>query len=81
MLFGKVINKYYLKYLHFFLFGLVALIAVDVSQLEIPKLYNYLINGINEGLVEINGEIIPFDFQFVLTKICEPMMWIALIMI
>lgn len=81
MLFGKVINKYYLKYLHFFLFGLTALIAVDLSQLEIPKLYNYLINGINEGLVEINGNIIPFDFQFVLTKICEPMMWIALIMI
>ncbi len=81
MLFGKVINKYYLKYLHFFFLGLIALIAVDVSQLEIPKLYNYLINGINEGIVEVNGEKIVFDFQFVLTQICEPMMWIALIMI
>jgi len=81
MLFGKIINRYYLKYLHFFLFGLIALIAVDVSQLEIPKLYNYLINGINNGVVEINGAQVPFNFQFVLDKICEPMMWIALIMI
>ena len=66
MLFGKFINRYYLKYLHLFLFGLVALIAVDYAQLEIPKLYKYLINGINEGVVEINGQMLPFNFDFVL---------------
>ena len=81
MLFGKFINRYYLKYLHMFIFGLIALIAVDVSQLEIPKLYNYLINGINTGVVELNGAEVPFDFNFVLKEICEPMMWIALMMI
>ena len=81
MLFGKIINRYYLKYLHLFLVGVIALVAVDISQLEIPKLYNYLINGINTGFVEINGANVPFDFDFVLTKICEPMMWIALAMI
>ena len=81
MLFGKFINRYYLKYLHMFIFGLIALIAVDVSQLEIPKLYNYLINGINTGVVELNGAEVPFNFDFVLKEICEPMMWIALMMI
>ena len=80
MLFGKFINRYYLKYLHFILLGLIALVAVDYAQLEIPKLYKYLINGINTGVVEINGQAIPFDFQFVLKYICEPMMWIIFAM-
>ena len=81
MLFGKIINKYYLRYLHFFIFGVISLIAVDTASLEIPELYNYLINGVNNGFVEVNGQTVPFDFQFVLTEICEPMMWIALLMI
>ncbi len=81
MLFGKYINRYYLKYLYMFLLGLVALIAVDYAQLEIPKLYNYLINGINDGFVEIDGQMVAFDFQFVLDKICQPMMWIILAMV
>lgn len=80
MLFGKFINRYYLKYLHFFLLGLIALVAVDYAQLEIPKLYKYLINGINNGVVEIDGQALPFDFQFVLKYICEPMMWIIFAM-
>lgn len=81
MLFGKYINRYYLKYLHMFLLGLVALIAVDYAQLEIPELYNYLINGINEGFVEIDGQLVTFDFNFVLDKICLPMMWIIFAMV
>lgn len=81
MLFGKFINKYYLRYLHLFLLGLIALVAVDYAQLEIPRLYNYLINGINTGFVEIDGQSVAFDFAFVLDKICEPMMWVIAIMI
>ena len=81
MLFGKHINRYYLKYLYLFLFGLVALVTVDYAQLEIPRLYNYLINGINEGVVEIDGQTVDFDFTFVLKRICEPMMWIICAMI
>ncbi len=80
MLFGKFINRYYLKYLHFILLGLIALVAVDYAQLEIPKLYKYLINGINTGVVEIDGQALPFNFQFVLKYICEPMMWIVFAM-
>lgn len=80
MLFGKFINRYYLKYLHLILLGLLALIAVDYAQLEIPKLYKYLINGINTGSVEIDGQIFAFDFSFVLERICEPMLLIILAM-
>ena len=78
MLFGKSINRYYLKYLHLFLLGLIALVTIDYAQLEIPKLYRYLINGINTGFVEINGQALPFDFNFVLDRICAPMMLIIL---
>ena len=82
MIFGKHINRYYLRYLHLFLFGLLALIAVDVCQLEIPKLYNYLINGINAGEVTLkNGEVVPFNFTFLLDKICLPMLIIVLAMV
>lgn len=81
MLFGKFVNRYYLKYLYMFLFGVVALIAVDYAQLEIPVLYKYLINGINTGVVEMDEQIVAFDFNFVLKHICEPMMWIICFMI
>lgn len=78
MLFGKYINRYYLKYLHLIVFGLIALVAVDAFQLEIPKLYKYLINGITYGEVELNGQIVPFNFDFLLEKICMPMLFIIL---
>ena len=81
MLFGKFINRYYLKYLHLFLLGLLALVAVDYAQLEIPKLYRYLINGINTGFVTIDGQTFAFNFKFVLDYICQPMMWIILAMV
>ena len=81
MLFGKSINRYYLKYLHLFLLGVIALVTVDYAQLEIPKLYRYLINGINTGMVEINGQALAFDFNFVLDRICMPMMLIILALV
>ncbi len=74
MLFGKYINKYYFRYLHLILIGLAALVAIDVLQLEIPKLYQYLINGITYGEVEINGVMQAFDINFLLEKICMPML-------
>jgi ATP-binding cassette subfamily B protein len=44
MIFGKTINKYYLKYAHFFLIGIIALITVDLFQLEIPLITRDLVN-------------------------------------
>lgn len=38
MLFGKYINKYYLKYAFFFLLGIAFLVLVDIVQLKIPGL-------------------------------------------
>ncbi len=86
MLFGKHINRYYLRYLHLFIFGLLALVAVDMAQLDIPQLYEYLINGLNSlidgtKMVEVKGEMLPFDFDFVLKYLCEPMMWIILVLV
>ena len=81
MLFGKSINRYYLKYLHLFLLGIISLVTIDYAQLEIPKLYRYLINGVNTGVVEMGGQTLPFDFDFVLNNICEPMMLIILSLI
>ena len=81
MLFGKSINRYYLRYLHLLLLGTLALVMVDYAQLEIPELYRYLINGINTGVVEIGGEVLPFNFDFVLDHICRPMMFIILAMV
>lgn len=37
MIFGRHINRYYLKYLHYFLIGLIALVVVDYLQLMIPE--------------------------------------------
>ena len=55
MIFGKHINRYYLKFGPVLLLGLVALVAVDYLQLEIPKLYGAVINGINTGFVSISS--------------------------
>ena len=46
MLFGRHINKYYLKYGVLFLFGLASLIVVDWVQLEIPTIIGNIIDGL-----------------------------------
>ncbi len=73
MVFGKHINKYYLKHGPMLVLGLFALIMVDYFQLEIPRLYQYVINGMNEGQVAIDGTLHTFDLDFVLEKVCLPM--------
>lgn len=81
MIFGKHINKYYLRYGYLLLFGMVALIAVDYFQLEIPELYNCVVNGLTYGQVEIDGQIIPFDMAFLLDRVCLPMLFIILMLL
>ena len=73
MIFGKHINRYYLRYALPLLLGLVSLVAVDWFQLEIPKLYRMVINGMNTGAAESNGATVPFDMDFLLEKICLPL--------
>lgn len=81
MLFGKHINRYYLRYLPVLLLGLAALLMVDYIQLIVPELYRNTINGINEGVVELKGELVPFDMDYVLDHICLPLIGVILSMV
>lgn len=49
MIFGKHINRYYLRYLHLFILGIAGLVLVDIYQLVIPELFGNLIDGINKN--------------------------------
>ena len=49
MLFGKYVNKYYLKYAIFFLIGIAALVAVDWIQLYIPEYLGEVVKILQEG--------------------------------
>lgn len=81
MIFGKHINKYYLKYAVWILLGLLALVVVDWFQLIIPNLYQMVINGMNQGYVVVDGVQRVFDMDFLLDEICMPMVWIILCMV
>ena len=81
MIFGRHINRYYLKYAWMLLLGLAALIAVDYLQLEIPELYQMIINGMNRGYVTVDGVETAFDMAFLLDRICMPMVVIILCMV
>ena len=78
MIFGKHINRYYLKFGWMLVLGLVALVAVDFLQLEIPGLYQLVINGINAGVVTVDGVEYVFDMDFLLDRICMPMVGVIL---
>ena len=88
MLFGKHVNRYYIKHAPMLLLGILALLLVDYFQLEIPELYGLVVNGTNaviksreaaaSGITLIpeimyKGELVVFNLDFVLDKICLPM--------
>ena len=81
MLFGKHINRYYIRYAPILLLGIAALILVDVVQLKIPELYRLLINGMNTGLVVKDGAAQAFDLDFLLDDICLPTLVIVCAMV
>lgn len=51
MLFGKYINKYYLKYWAFFLIGIIFLIVVDYLQLYVPEFLGQIIDFFDNSSV------------------------------
>lgn len=81
MVFGKHINRYYLRFAPLLLLGLATLTMVDYLQLEIPALYQMVINGLNQGFVMVDGVQEGFDMAFLLDRICMPMVWIILAMV
>ena len=81
MIFGKHVNRYYLKYSPMLLLGLLSLLLVDYMQLVLPKLYRDVINGIKNGEVITDGVAYPFDINYLLDKICLPLLIVILGMV
>lgn len=70
MIFGKYINRYYIKYGPILLLGVAALILVDYFQLLLPELYRIVVNGMNGELVQIDGQMVPFTMDVLLDEVC-----------
>ena len=81
MVFGKHINKYYLKYGPLLLLGLAALVLVDFAQLKLPEFFRTVVNGLNTGQVEYQGAEVPFTMDFLLDKVCLPVIFIIAMMV
>ena len=81
MIFGKHINKYYVKYAGWLIIGLITLVVVDWFQLVIPNIYQMIINGMNDGYVMVDGVRMAFDMDFLLDRVCMPLVWIILCMV
>ena len=81
MILGKQINRYYLRYAHMLILGLIALVSVDYLQLEIPALYRMVLQGIGNGFVTIDNVTHTFDMNFVLDYICMPMVRVIVLII
>ena len=56
MLFGRHINKYYIRYAGFFLLGIIALVAVDIVQTFIPRFLGEIIDD-GEILIDDLGKL------------------------
>ncbi|MCD7917245.1 MAG: ABC transporter ATP-binding protein/permease [Clostridiales bacterium] len=81
MIFGKHVNRYYVRNAGFLLLGVLALVMVDYFQLKIPELYRMTINGMNTGYVDAGAGQVAFDLDFLLDEICLPMILIILAMV
>lgn len=79
MIFGKHVNRYYLRYSPMLLLGMLALFLVDYMQLVIPKLYRVVINGIKTGTTDVEG--VPFDINYLLDEVCLPLLFVILGMV
>ena len=81
MIFGKHINRYYIRHLFALLLGLITLTLVDYAQLKVPEIYKLVVNGISEGYIVENNVSIPFDMEFLLSRICIPLIEVIIIMV
>lgn len=81
MIFGKHINRYYLKHGPLLLVGIAALIFVDYFQLILPELYRIVVNGMNGNPVEVGGRLVPFTMEVLLEEVCLQAIVIILVMV
>lgn len=70
MIFGKYINRYYLKYFYLIILGILALIAVDIAQLKIPDYVGIIIDSLHNKTLTLS----------LLQELMINMLWVALIM-
>lgn len=61
--------------------GIAALIFVDYFQLILPELYRIVVNGMNGGLVEIDGSFVPFTMDVLLDEVCLRAIVVILVMV
>lgn len=71
MIFGKHINKYYLKYAIPMILGIIALLYVDYVQVEIPRIFAGIIDKLRESTLT----------NTILNESVERLVWIVLIMV
>ena len=81
MIFGRYINRYYLRHAPVLLLGILSLLTVDYIQLLIPELYRLVINGVNLGQVAVDGQTLPFTKEVLMQHICLPMIYIVVLMV
>lgn len=74
MVFGRHINKYYLKYGWILLIGIIALIAVDIYQLKIPEIYGSIVDGLDPT----TPAVITIDL---LKDLCKEMLLIVFVLV
>ena len=74
MIFGKHVNKFYLRYWYLLLGGIISLLAVDYFQLLIPDIIGSIIDGLN---AIINNK--PIEEQLTLGKLKDFMIDIMVI--
>ena len=81
MVFGKHINRYYIKHIFLLILGVMSLVAVDYFQLLVPKFYRMVVNGINDGYVVVNDISYNFNMDFLLEEICKPVLLVIVVMV
>ena len=81
MVFGKHINRYYRKHCIAIFLGILSLVIVDILQLKVPEMYQMIVNGMNQGWVTVDGVRMTFDMDFLLDRICMPMLTVILCMV
>lgn len=81
MIFGKHVNRYYLKNAPILLLGIAALVLVDYFQLLVPELYRIVVNGVNTGQAVVDGITVDFTMDVLLDEVCLPMIFIILAMV
>lgn len=78
MVFGKHINKYYLKYSWVLIIGIIALFAVDFYQLKIPEIYSEIIFHLDPNSV---GALKGSDLVERLKQLCLDMLIVVIVMV